>query len=587
MGSRFDVITVETDVLVIGGGLAGCMAAIKAKEHGGRVTIAEKANTKRSGCAGTGIDHLWAYVPQIHEKMGWSLDDLVEDHAQGQGHGWIRKDLISLAARESFGRILDLERFGIKIRYEDSELPGKVRLVRQFHSIMSTINFDGRPLKVKLTDEAKRRGVNIINRVMVTDLVSTDGHISGAIGVSTRSDEIYFFKAKAVVLSTGRAQRLSRNVTSTDFNFRFPPGETGDGKAIALWAGLTLINMEFFPGTFFNVGPIQVSFGAPRSSSWPAGSLTTLNGETIVPKTYFTDWSKYLGEGAKKVDAAERRRKWVKGLKEWPGLNSMHEQGKGPFFLDLTNGTEAEIKYAEWSMGQEGKGWFFLNNLREHGYDLRRDRVEFYPNNREIASVSSAGVWVDKDLETDIKGLFCAGDEIGGVPWFAATGATTTGWHAGDMAAKHAKKQSAFVPTYEEKLEFLEESSIHIRESKNGIPWKEVEQAMQDIMDFYCGEKRTGQGLRWGLQRLTDIKRNVQMKAENPHELMRCLEVTSLMENAVMIMRSSLQREESRPIPFEFYRIDFPNQDDENWFSFLGIKREGAEFKLSKLPIIR
>src|SRR5512142_3415440 len=127
MGLRFDVIPVETDVLVIGGGLSGCLAAIKAKEAGERVTIAEKTNTKRSGCAGTGIDHLWAYVPSIHEKMGWSLDDMIEDYVQGQAHGWIKKDLITLAARESFNRVLDLEKFGVNVRYPDSELPGKVR----------------------------------------------------------------------------------------------------------------------------------------------------------------------------------------------------------------------------------------------------------------------------------------------------------------------------------------------------------------------------------------------------------------------------------------------------------------------------
>jgi len=585
MSLRFDIIPVETDVLIIGGGLAGCLAAIKAKEQGGRVTVAEKTNTRRSGCAGTGIDHLWAYVPPIHEKMGWSIEDMIEDYIQGQAHGWIKKDLITLAARESFNRVLDLEKFGVKIRYEDSELPGKVRLVRQFHSVMSTINFDGRPLKTKLTDEAKRRGVNIINRVMVTDLVSKDGHIAGAVGISTRKDEIYFFKAKSIVLSVGRTNRLPRNVTSTDFNLRYPPSLTGDGRAMALREGLTLINMEFFPGTFFNVGPIQLSFGAPRSSCWPAGSLSTLKGETMVPKTYFTDWSKYLGEGAKKVNPAERRRKWLKGIEEWPGVKALHEQGKGPFFLDLTHGTEEEIRYAEWSMSNEGKGWQFLNTLREDGLDLRKDKVEFYPNNRELANVASAGIWVNKDLETGIIGLFCAGDEIGGFPWGSGTAATTTGWYAGDMAAKYAKKQNAFLPSGDEKVESLKESCTHLRESRKGLHWKEVEQAMQDIMEFYCGEKRTGQGLRWGIQRLTDIRRSVLMKAENPHELMRCMEVKSLIENALMVMRSSLEREESRPIPFEFHRIDFPNQDDKNWFTFLGIRQENGEYKLSKLPI--
>jgi len=153
------------------------------------------------------------------------------------------------------------------------------------------------------------------------------------------------------------------------------------------------------------------------------------------------------------------------------------------------------------------------------------------------------------------------------------------------MAAKYAKKQNAFLPSGDEKVESLKESCTHLRESRKGLHWKEVEQAMQDIMEFYCGEKRTGQGLRWGIQRLTDVKRSVLMKAETPHELMRCMEVKSLIENALMVIRSSLEREESRPIPFEFHRIDFPNKDDKNWFTFLGISQKDGKYELSKLPI--
>jgi len=89
MNSSIEVVPIDTDVLIIGGGLAGCMAAIKASEYGVKVAIAEKSNTKSSGCAGTGIDHVWGYIPPIHEQMGWTIDDLVEDHCQGVARGFI------------------------------------------------------------------------------------------------------------------------------------------------------------------------------------------------------------------------------------------------------------------------------------------------------------------------------------------------------------------------------------------------------------------------------------------------------------------------------------------------------------------
>ena len=184
-----NVIPVETDILVIGGGLAGCMAAIKASESGLTVTIAEKANTAHSGCAGSGIDHAWGYVPPVHEKMGWKIEDMLEDHIQA--YRFVNTDLFYLVAGTMYDRMLDLEKFGLKFRFDDSKIPGKFRLVPQFHSVPDTFNFEGREIKKRLTEEAQRRGVQIINRVMVTDLLSTDGHVSGALGVQTRTSDIY------------------------------------------------------------------------------------------------------------------------------------------------------------------------------------------------------------------------------------------------------------------------------------------------------------------------------------------------------------------------------------------------------------
>ncbi len=199
-----------------------------------------------SGCAGTGIDHVWGYIPAVHEPMGWTLEDLIEDHTQIIARGLIDKELLYLVASEAYDRVLDLEKFGVNFRYKDSKAPGKFRIVTQFHSVPTTWNFDGVDIKIKLTREAKRRGVTIINRVMVTDLLKTDSRIAGAVGVDTRNGKQYLFKAKAVVVSTGRVNRLSRTVTGVWGNHRVPVNETGDGRAMALRAGVPIINMEFF-----------------------------------------------------------------------------------------------------------------------------------------------------------------------------------------------------------------------------------------------------------------------------------------------------------------------------------------------------
>ncbi len=583
MNSTLEVIPIETDVLVIGGGLAGCMAAIKASEYGLKVTIVEKANTVSSGCAGTGIDHVWGYIPPIHQKMGWTIDDLMEDHSQGIARGLINKELLYLVANESYDRVLDLERFGINFRYEDSKIPGKFRIVHQFHSMPTTFNFDGRDLKLKLTREAKKRGVTIINRVMVIELISTNGQVSGALGVGTNDGKIYFFKSKAIVLSTGRVNRLSRTVTGVWGNHRIPVNETGDGRAMALRAGMPIINMEFYSPASFSIGNFELNLGSPRNTVQPAASIVGPRGETIVPRTYFYDWGKLEKE---KVDATESRRKFLETFRERPSYFQWHQQGKGPFYLDLTSGTEEEIRYIEWSIGNEGKGSLFLDYLKnQERFDFRRDKLEWLPNSREMAGTAASGLWVDNHLETEVKNLFAAGDDVGGVPWMCSPGAFTMGWRAGEMAAKESKKQKGFIEVSGEKLEFLKALCSDAITSKDGLHWREVEMAIQNIMDYYAGDVRAAPMLSRGAERLRDIKQNVSFRAENAHELMRCLEVRSVLDNSEMILMASRERTESRKAPFGFFRADFPEQDDKNWLAFLALKLEGQEFKFSKIPI--
>ncbi len=583
MNTKIETISIDTDVLIIGGGLAGCMAAIKAAESGVTVTIAEKANTLASGCAGTGVDHMWAYIPPVHEKMGYTIEDLLESHTKAIAHGFIVPELLRLVAGESYNRMLDLEKFGLNFRFKDSKLPGQFRVVPQFHSVPTSFNFDGRDLKILLTKEAKKRGVKIVNRVTMIELLSSpEGHISGALGVGTRDGKIYFFKAKAVVLSTGRVNRMSRSVTGVWGNHRVPIYETGDGRAMAFRAGIPIINMEFLSPANFSIGNFELNLGSPRNTTQPAGSVVEANGDVIVPKTCFYDWDR-LG----KVDVAEALRNQ---LASRPNTHKqyfeMYNQGRGPFYLDLTGGTEEEIKYAEWSISHEGKGSYFLHHLKDQEkFDFRKDKLEWLPNCREMAGTASSGLVVNKNLETETKGLFAAGDEVGGAPWTAAPGAFTMGWHAGEMAAKEAMSQKSFLDVNEEKLDSLKDLCSGMLENDQGVHWREVEIAIQNIVDHYAGNVRSEKMLMRGVDRLKDIKNSVSFRAENPHELGRSLEVISVLNNAEMVLRASLQRKESRKVPFGFFRADFPEKNDADYFVFLGQRLKGKEVEFSKIGI--
>ncbi len=584
MRTGIEVVQIDTDVLIIGGGLAGCMAAIKASEYGVKVTIAEKANTLSSGCAGTGVDHAWAYIPLIHEQMGWTIEDLIEDHTQLIARGFINKDLLRLVARENYDRMLDLEKFGVKIRYEDSQIPGKFRIVHQFHTMPSSFNFDGYDLKIKLTREAKRRGVDIVNRVMMVALLVTDGQAAGALGVGTNDGRLYSFQAKTFVMSTGRANRLTPSVTGVWGNHRIPVNETGDGRAMAFRAGLPVINMEFLSSGYYSIGNYELNLGSPRNTVQPAAAVTDADGETIVPRTQFYDWPNL---GKEKVDATLNRQKMLSGGRNArPSYAQLYRQGEGPFYLDLTGGTEEEIKYIEWSIRNEGKGSLFLDYLKnQEGFDFRKDRLEWLPNSREMAGTAASGLVVNNDLESEVRGLFGAGDDVGGVPWAGAPGAFTMGWRAGERAAKEARAQQDYLPVNADSVESLKESCSGMLASKNGRHWREVEMAVQNVVDYYAGEVRAEKTLRRGLERLDNIKKNASFRAENPHELMRCLEVQSIIDNAGMVLNASLERRESRHMPFGFLRADFPEQNDKEWLAFLALRKKEEKLEFSRIPI--
>ena len=586
---KLEIIPVETDVLVIGGGVAGCMAAIKAAENQNlRVTLVDKANTVSSGCTASGIDHIWSYIPPIHEPMGYTLEDMAEDHRQGIAFGFFRKDLFMLIAGTMYERIPDLEKWGINFRYEDSKAPGKFRVVDQFHSVPDAFNFDGAPLKPKLTAEAKKRGVKIINRVQTTDLIADNGIITGAVGVGTRTGEVHFFTAKAVVLSTGRSNRLSRNLTGIDFNNRLPPTLTGDGTSMLMRLGLPIINIEFLGGKrLIAAGNYYPNYGDPRNTTQPAGRIIDDQGSEIVPRAYFYDWEKL---GKEKADPAERRKNWIADQKMVKGgrgsLMRKVAQGEGPFWLDFSEATDYEEEYIAWSIKNEGKGTQFMRYFEnEEGLTLKQNPQEYMGwAARELAGTAAKGVWVNKDLETGVRNLFAAGDEVGGMPWAASPGAFTMGWQAGKMAAARAAEQKGMVHAGDDVAKARKDLCEQILNQDRGFSWKEIELSVQNLMDFYCGDVR-GEGLlRRGLERL-EHTRNAPMRAENIHELARSLEVQSIIDNAELVLRSSIERKESRA-SFDFRRSEFPDQDDENWLCFLAIQREkDGSFTFKKLPV--
>mgnify|MGYP005625464845 FL=1 len=554
MKKRLEREIVNCDLLVVGAGLAGCMAAIKGADQGLDTIVVEKANAYRSGAASTGVDHIWAHFPEIQGPIGYTAEDLIEDHMDKVG-GMIHEDLLRTITLNALDRIHDLEKMGVKVRYEDSKLPGGYILVRQIHSVVNTLNFDGRDMKIKMTKEMKRRGAKIINRVMINGLLKKDGVVIGAVGVGTRNKKLYIFKAKAVIMSTARISggRMFNEPgpgAGTAFNVRWPGSETGDGKIAAFNAGAELINLEFSHHRV-NFKNFVRGGGLPYNSYSPAGQGINAAGNVIMPQ------EKDIFENSDN------------GIYNAPKLKLIGElnQGRGPIYGDLTEGTEEEIKFSEWSLTHEGGGYALLHLMKNQGVDFRTHKFEMGPGEIELGNFGAGGIYVDDKCHSTVPGLFAAGDEMGGVPLGCAPGALATGWYAAEQAETYIKDNNTAGGFEEETVEQLEALCLSFLEKEDGYRWQDSQIALNRIMSYYATNLKSETMLLRGLENLGYLQNHNDIQATNAHELMRCLEMHNLIENAKLIMQGNLERKESRKIksaPIQT-RLDYPEQNDAEW----------------------
>lgn len=562
--SKLETIRHDCDILVVGGGLAGCMAAIRTGELNDRVVLVDKSNPERSGCAATGIDHIWAYFPEVQGREGVTLDDMVKDHVENFSKGLVHREMIRYIAETSLDRILDLEHFGVKMRYEDSTLPGKFRLQYQYHACRNTLHFDGRHVKPILTRTVRERKVQAVDRVMVTDLLLHDGQIAGAVGYGTRDGCLHLFHAKAVIMACGRPNRLYKTQTGVAFNTRMPPALTGDGKAAMFRGGAEIINMEFSaaPGTAFMVPAFVRGGGLPAGSFQPPGIGVNALGEVVKKRNHEIDatWDGVLTPG-------ETGKTFMGELKA----------GRGPVFADMSWGSDEDQEYMRWSISNESGGWTLLHVMKQYGLDFRRHKIEIFPNDPEHSSGSACGPAVDRNCMTTLPGLYAAGDEAGGIPGSVVPGALTMGHLAAESAATFVKSFRK-VPDGRGEVQ-VREFCRSILDRRKGDPWEDVQAAIQNIMSFYNIEVKSETMSARGLECLRYLKNTMRMTAGTPHEMTHCLEMRNLIENAEMILRATMERRESRGAQLK--RADYPQQDDKNFFCWLAqrLDREKVVFE--------
>ena len=548
MGKSLKVEKISTDVLIVGGGTAGCYAALTLGEQSGlSVLIAEKANVERSGCLAAGVNAINAYIQE-----GSSPQEYV-DYAKKDAEGIVREDLL-LSAAERFNACTEkMEKLGLVILKDEN---GKY-VARGRRNIK--INGENlKPLLASAVNKAKR--VKVLNHVNITDLVTEKGRVAGAVGFSVNERTAYEIRARAVLIATGGAAGIYRpnNPGFSRHKMWYPPFNTGAGYAMGLKAGAEMTSLE-------------MRFIALRCK------------DTIAPTGTIAQ-----GVGAKQVNGKGEIYETKYGLRTSErvyGTVRENQLGNGPCYLRTTGITEEQddalLKaYLNMAPGQTLK-WI------ESGKNPSSQDVEICGTEPYIVGGHTAsGFWVNTKRETTVHGLYAAGDVAGGCPQKYVTGALAEGEIAAEDIIKKIPEDFADfdgdgITAEYERILSLEKGMFSV---------EELEEAMQKVMDEYAGGISTQYQYNEKQLELAEKQIRFLMQlaeetdAADMHELMYVYELKERLLVARALIAHLRARKETRWHAFQ-ENLDYPKKKD-SFFCYVNSVMENGEIRTFTRDIV-
>ena len=617
-----EVNEISADVLIIGGGIAGCHAAINAAREGAKVVVVEKGNAKRSGLGGAGVDH-WNHActnpcSKVTPKE-WTtyIMEFVGHYLNGPAH--------YIAAKESWDALLDCEQMGVRIRDEEDEFKGadfrddETRLMFSYDYVNKhNLRVWGHNIKPCLYKEMKRLGVTICDRIMMTSLLNENGaqgaRIVGATGVNVRTGAFYIFTSKAAVITTAKPSRnwmfqLEQAGGGGDL---LQLNMSGDGHAAAWKAGAAFVGMESaWP---FGSGLGYIPYGVGNAdNTWHGTTIVDSMGKEVA-------WADMSG---RPINTREERNRPGPGEKFIIGSGVGADTNpfkpptprpkdmvdgvlKGeyvpPFYADLP-GMPKHARRVIFGMmvGNEGKTRISVyDKLTKAGFDPDRDMLQvpvlppegymipaYWIGGINLATTRNSGLggfWVDWDLRTSLEGLYSAGESLFGHNYHAF--AAATGRYAGRNAARYALSSPETKIDQGQIDKERARCYAPVKQDRGGAGWKELNAAITRIMLDYCGMTKNETVMQTGLSVLKDLKETeaATAYAANPHELGRLLECHSVIATSEMVLNACLARKGSNPL-LMFTRHDYPETDPAEWSKWLSINQQDGEVKVKDVPL--
>ena len=537
----------HTDILIVGGGTAGCYAALTIREKSDySIIIAEKANIKRSGCLAAGVNAINAYIVK-----GRKPEDYVE-YAKKDADGIVREDLL-MTMSEGLNRVTEkMEQLGLVIlKDENGEYVARGN---------RNIKINGENMKPLLASAVESLpNVTVLNRINITDYIVENNTVRGAFGFSMEENTAYEIRAKKVLCATGGAAGLYRpnNPGFSRHKMWYPPFNTGAGYAMGIRSGAEMTTFE-------------MRFIALRCK------------DTIAPTGTIAQ-----GVGAKQVNAKGEVYEDKYGLttsERVYGTVMENLEGRGPCYLrteGISDEQDESLKKAYLNMAPSQTLKWIESGKKPSEQNVEIEGTEPYI----VGGHTASGYWVDTDRQTTIHGLYAAGDVAGGCPQKYVTGAMVEG----EIAALHMVKeldagQKLPVNEAEEETaleEKIEEYNHFLTASNDMFTVEALEEAMQKVMDNYAGgisthyqfnEKQLALA-KDKIKQLIELSEDVA--AEDMHELMFVYELRERLTVCLAVIAHLEARKETRWHSFA-ENLDYPKKD-RKWLKYVNSRMEDGE----------